>query len=81
MVPAAVLQLACKPKEPRPMQFGSHESLEDYVARENACMTLVEMLRNPQRVEGGALDTAFNQRVMMQAADEIERLTRGASDV
>ena len=58
-------------------QFGSLESLEDYVARMNReagePMSLVEKLRNPQRIDGGALDTAFNERVMAEAAEELER--------
>lgn len=73
--------MKCNNYKEATVQLGSYESLEDYVARENKRMTLVEKLRNPQRVEGGALDTAFNERVMMEAADEIERLTRGSSDV
>jgi len=62
-------------------QFGSIESLEEYAARMNAehgqQMTLIEKLINPQRIEGGALDTAFNERVMADAAAELKRLTGG----
>lgn len=60
------------------MQFGSHESLEDFAARmnrdANRPMTLVEKLRFPQRVEGGALDSPVAERVMAEAADRIERI-------
>jgi hypothetical protein len=57
-------------------QFGNRESLEEYAVRmnrESDEMTLIEKLLNPQRIEGGALDTAFNEAVMAEAAAELKR--------
>lgn len=62
------------------MQFGSFESLEDYAARMNNKMTLIEKLLNPQRVEGGTLDTVFNESVMAEAAAELKRLAERDDD-